>query len=538
MNKAFQFKQECIELYSELHLNALLEKIASKICHFLECDESAMFLYDSTKETLSFETATGEKQDELKKITIKKGEGIVGWVAENKKSIIVNDCAKDPRFTAVTDKKTKFVTSSLVAVPVNDGRKFLGVLEAVNKKAGNFKDEDRELLENIAGFIAIPLLNAMLYKKLKEEASEKGRLLELGKIVSQSFDPRDVFKTLADIIKDLIDPLEINVMINSTKETFRLLSNEKTSHDKEDINETVIIGNVGIFPLRVKDNTVGLMEIRCKKKLTEEAEALIRGVVTYAAISIEKYDMHDQIVEKKKIEKELQIAQQIQQKFLPGQNIELHGLDVACVNIPSSAVGGDYYDVIRLEEHETIFTINDISGHGIPASLLMAISSANFKYRIKKDKDILVTVNYLNDLIAETTEPNQYVTSFTCSVDVKNMRIRYINAGHPAPLLFRAGSIGSLYESDMVLGMFPDIPRSTYEKELKRDDILLLYTDGIAEAENYLGQQFGELLDEFIRRSHHLSARNMKENLIQHLKAFTNKENFVDDVTFIIIKVL
>ena len=106
MDKELQFKKEFINLYSELNLSTLLDKIADKICDYLNCEESSIFLYDSIKEELFFEIATGRKKEELKKIVLKKGEGLVGWVAEHDKSVIVNDCARDPRFTAIADEKT------------------------------------------------------------------------------------------------------------------------------------------------------------------------------------------------------------------------------------------------------------------------------------------------------------------------------------------------------------------------------------------------------------------------------------------------
>jgi serine phosphatase RsbU (regulator of sigma subunit)/putative methionine-R-sulfoxide reductase with GAF domain len=539
MDKAEDFKKDCIGLYSELHLDALLESAAAKICEYLECEQAAMFLYDSVKEELSFEIVTGDKKEELKKITMKKGEGIVGWAAENEKSVVVNDCANDPRFTAVTDKKTHFITSSLAAVPVKRGRKLLGVLEAVNKIGGKFDEADKDLLEQIAAFISIPLLNAMLYKKLSAEANEKGRLIELGKIVSHSFDLEEVFKTLKDVITDIIDPLEINVMVKSQGKTYQLLTDEKVPYHETGIEETVIEKNQAVFPLRVKDETVGYLELKTGKKIPGETESLIRGVAIFAAISIEKYEMHDQIVEKKKLEKELDIARNIQQSFLPGEEIVLKGLDVACANISSSAVGGDYYDVVKLNDNKVLFTIDDVSGHGIPASLLMAVFSANFKYRVKRDKDILTTICHLNDLIAETTDPGQYVTSFTCLVDLAQMKITYIDAGHLPPFLFRGKEVIELDKRETVLGMFCDIQRTSVDKELKKGDVLVLYTDGIVEAEDIHGEPFSEgRLKDFIMKNKRLKARKIKEKLILELKRYVNKDSFVDDVTFIVIKIL
>jgi sigma-B regulation protein RsbU (phosphoserine phosphatase) len=537
MDKEQQFKQECIDLYSELNLDFLLDKIADKICDFLDCEESSIFLYDSAREELYFEIATGEKKEELKKIALKRGEGLVGWVAEHNESVIVNDCSTDPRFTAVTDKKTRFVTSSLLAVPVKRDRKFLGVLEAVNKINGVFSAGDQQLLEVMASFISIPLENAMLFKQITMETREKERLIELGKIVSHSFDLDEVFRTLRDIITEIIDPLEINVMVKSQEKTHQLILNKKVPYRETGVNETTIDSKRGVFPLRTKNKTLGYLELKFRKKVPEETIALIKGIAIFAAISIEKFEMYAQMLEREKIERELQIAKKIQQSFLPDETIAVKGLEIDCVNIPSSAVGGDYYDVVELDENETVFTINDISGHGIPASLLMSIFSANFRYRIKKDKNILITINHLNNLLAETTDVGQYVTSFTCILDPVNRKIGYINAGHHPPFLFRGDRLIELAEGETVLGLFPDVSRRIAGMDLQENDLLVLFTDGILEAENPQRKQFSKKrFKDFLKRNKHLGVEVIKEKLIQELKQFVNDDHFEDDITFVLIR--
>ena len=177
MNKKNQFAQDFSDLYSEINLSSLLNKIAEKIQSYLNCEESAIFLYDSIKEELYFEIATGKKQNELKQIVLRKGEGVVGWIAEHAESVIINNCSEDPRFSSKADLKTKFKTRSIVGVPVKMDGKFLGVLEAINKIDGEFDKKDKDLLEDISGFIAIPLQNAVLFKEIEMETKEKDRLI-------------------------------------------------------------------------------------------------------------------------------------------------------------------------------------------------------------------------------------------------------------------------------------------------------------------------------------------------------------------------
>lgn len=544
MNKENLIRKELSELYAEIDLSSLLNKIAVKTRYFLSCEESSIFLYNALKEELYFEIATGEKQEELKKIVLKKGEGIVGWVAEHEEHLIINDCSADSRFTSKTDLKTNFRTRSILGVPVQQDNKLLGVLEAINKIDGKFDDNDREMLEYISRFVSIPLQNAMLFKKITQEHREKGRLLELAKIISYSSNQDEVFAKLKEIICDIITPLEINVLVKSfdKSDVHHLMASTERKLDSEMVNETAVGDQGAVFPLKSRDRRLGFLELKVEKRIPEEVVSLIRGLAAFVAILIEKLEMQARMIEKEKIEKELQIAREIQQSFLLNEAVDLKGIDTAYVNIPSSEVGGDYYDIVPLDDKKTIFTINDICGHGIPASLLMSIFRTNFVYRIKKDEDMVTTIGHLNNLIAETTESNLFVTSFTCCLDRENKKISYVNAGHNSPFILRnddgEDKIIKLEEGSLAVGLFPGVSYKVAEIELKPEDLVVLYTDGIVEAENPDGEQYtlNRLID-FIKANRKCKAEAIKETFIKELKIFVDKNYFEDDITFILVKI-
>jgi len=536
-DKLIQFRDDFFELYSEINLHSLLQKIAEKVKLYLDCEESSIFIYNPTKEELHFEIVTGDRQKALKQIVMKKGEGVVGWIAENVSSVIINDCASDPRFTSTTDRGTDFKTCSIVGVPVHMEGKLLGIIEAINKKHGNFSDKDREVLEYIANFIYIPLQNALLFKKVTQEISEKARLIELGKAISHSYNLEEIFDVLKNVIVEIINPLEIGVMVESQGVMYKLLKNE-VENRSDKVEKTRVHDRVAVFPLRTQNKTLGFLQVESKKSIPDDLASLIKGIAVFAAISIEKYELFKQIIEKEKIEKEIQIAREIQQSFLLTQKIAIDGMDVAYINIPSSEVGGDYYDIIRLNDQEIIVTINDISGHGIPASLLMSIFRANFVYGIRRNRDILTTINHLNNLIAETTDTNLYVTSFIGMIDLKKQRMRWINSGHIPTFIYRKEEVIQLKNGGPVLGMFADISIQETEIGLQKDDFIVMYTDGVTEAEDADGNQFDlSRLIEFVGKQRHLDIGQVRDKLIEELKRHVGADEFDDDVTFILIRI-
>lgn len=150
---------------------------------------------------------------------------------------------------------------------------------------------------------------------------------------------------------------------------------------------------------------------------------------------------------------------------------------------------------------------------------------------------MLITLSHLNNLIAETTDANLYVTSFTCKYNPKKRLLEYLNAGHNAPFLFRGNKVIELKEGSLTVGMFPGVSYTTAELNLKKKDLLVLYTDGLIEAENPEGEQFSyERFKEFFKSNNHLDVESLKEKLVTELREFVGKEYFEDDITFIIIK--
>jgi serine phosphatase RsbU (regulator of sigma subunit)/putative methionine-R-sulfoxide reductase with GAF domain len=533
------FKEEVLYLYSEMNLEALLEKITASIKEYMGSEEASIFIYDSEKEELTFETATGEKEKELKQIILKKGQGVAGWIAAERQGVIINDSQNDPRHTGMVDRKTLFQTQSLLGVPVLLENRVLGVLEAVNKKRGKFSNDDLQVLEQMAGFLAIPLHNAVLFRGITRETLAKERLIELGKKISASADISGVLTALKEIICGEIHPLAACVHVSSENKEYDLLTNCSREMKATECLGTVIGFISSRFPLRAEGAIIGYLDIRSEKMISKESAALFRGLAAFMAISIEKFRLYRQMLEKEKMEKELQIAREIQQSFLLQQPQEFPGLDIAFLNIPSSKVGGDYYEIIPLNDREIIFSVNDVSGHGVPASLLMAIFRSNFVFQLRQGGDIAATISHLNRLIAETTEPNLFVTSFTAKLDRETGILTYINAGHPPPQVLRGRELLPLDTGGMVVGMFAAAEYPVSGFAMQPGDILVFYTDGLIEAENENGEDYSlARLGAAVSKGRDLPAAAMQASLIEDLRGFCRRQDFSDDVTLMVVKYL
>jgi len=538
-SKINDFKEKITEIYSEINLPNLLNKIADNIKKHLDCEQASIFLYNPKKEELYFEIVTGPKEKELKKIVLKKGEGIAGWVASEDKGVIVNNCSSDPRFTNIPDAKTKFKTKAIAAVPVRINKKLLGVLEAINKKSKVFDLKDKKLLEYISRFVAIPLQNALLFKEITIEIKTKEELFKMGKKILHSIKREEVFNHLKNIISELVDPKDISITVNSEKMIYRLLSNKKEKLTKKSKQKNVYKRDKeAYFPLEIKEKKFGSLFVSTNKPVKEETWYLIEGLTAFVSILLEKSDLLREMIEKKKLEKELEIAREIQLSLFPQKKIIDDRLDFSLINIPSSRMGGDYYHFKKISENQFLFSINDIAGHGIPASLLMAIYSTNLRFCLKKELNLSKTLNYLNNFISETTEPNLYVTSFTCIFDLENKIVKYINAGHVPPFIIRQDEIIFLRKGETCVGLFPFTLYSEANLKIKENDIFAFYTDGIIEAEDSSETQYStERLIKNIKSNKNLDANSIKNKLLFDLKKFINRTYFDDDITLLILKI-
>jgi len=258
------------------------------------------------------------------------------------------------------------------------------------------------------------------------------------------------------------------------------------------------------------------------------------------AIIIEKVMLHEQLIEKQRLETQLEVARQVQLELLPPRDPELEGFDISAYNFPTEEVSGDYYDWVRIYDDQIGIVIADVSGKGVPAALLMAFLRASLRAATHIGYATHISMSKVNYLLWESIERNQFVTAFYGILDATNRTLSYSNAGHSPALLMSADGTARFEERGSVpLGMFRDSRYYEYFETLQSGQALVLYTDGVTEAMNSEGDEYGrERLVDAVRQSRDLSAREMIDFIHRDLTAWTDGRGSHDDVTFFIIKAL
>jgi sigma-B regulation protein RsbU (phosphoserine phosphatase) len=237
-------------------------------------------------------------------------------------------------------------------------------------------------------------------------------------------------------------------------------------------------------------------------------------------------------------ENELAEAREIQRRLLPGQIPQVDGCDISAVWQPAREVSGDYFDALKFSSHCAALCIADVMGKGMPAALLMSNVQAAVKSVAAANLPPHTLCAQVNRLICDNVDPGKFITFFYALIDTKLHRLVYANAGHNAPILMRRnGVVAQLTKGGPVLGISPVFQYKMGAVDLLPGDRLVLFTDGIPEARNDAGEEFGDdrLLD-VTQTSRGLSALGLQEKIMNAVTEFAG-ESFQDDATLMILAV-
>jgi len=326
-----------------------------------------------------------------------------------------------------------------------------------------------------------------------------------------------------------------------------------------ELTENVVEVNTNLadsFPLLKQNDIAALIEISIQNKkiavigvgkrannkpFTDSDFNFLRSLSNLAIISIQKTYLLEERIEKERIEEELSIAKAIQDGLLPNPIPAVDGLDLSAITLSSSQVGGDYFDIAQTPDSNYVFAIADVTGKGYPAALLMANLQSMLHVLLPVDITLATATERINNLIFKNTPSDKFITFFWGKFLKDKKIFRYVNAGHNPPLHLPKNStqFQEMDKGGLLLGALQTMtPYHETDIPLQKDDIVVLYTDGVNEAQNPDGdEEFGEdRLKECILKYRDRSAQYIQDQIIRKVNEFTRGHQF-DDLTLLIFKV-
>ena len=271
---------------------------------------------------------------------------------------------------------------------------------------------------------------------------------------------------------------------------------------------------------------------------TEEHLNILTTLASVASIRVENARLLEERFERERMERELELATEIQHSFQPSappvmDDYEFQGISFSCYEI-----GGDYYDFIPQHDGKMLVALGDVSGKGTAAALLMSSVHAAIHAQVAAKTSLYDMVKSVNQYLAENTPSNRFVTLFVAELDPQTGTLQYINAGHNPPLVGRSnGHVEQLDSGGFPLGILPLADFEVGELNLEAGESLVIYSDGVSEANNLQEEEFGmERLVQVVSRNLKTSASGMRDKIESALSNFTKTAAPNDDITLVIVK--
>ena len=315
-------------------------------------------------------------------------------------------------------------------------------------------------------------------------------------------------------------------------------SDAKLSHAKSIVMQG--IRSILAAPLTIGDSVVGMLYLDyllAQRAISADDVRLVAQIARFAAKKLETTKLREEAIEKRIMDEELKTASNIQRRLLPAAPEEIDGYSFVGRNQPCRTVSGDYYDFVVRPDGRVYFVIGDVSGKGVTAGLMMAGLQVAFRIFSKSDPDPATLVTQLNGALREILPRSKFVTLFLGRLDTRTGIIEYANAGHTPPLWIRRNGVEEVLAGDLLLGVVSSAEYRNRKLQLAAGDSLILYTDGVSEAQNVSGAELGSatLLSSFLEL-HGASATTVANRVADVVLSHVGETDALDDdVTIVVV---
>jgi sigma-B regulation protein RsbU (phosphoserine phosphatase) len=301
------------------------------------------------------------------------------------------------------------------------------------------------------------------------------------------------------------------------------------------------VRSVLAVPLGVGEKVFGIVYADsplAEGRFTEDHLKVLTTLASVAAIRVQNARLMEQQMERVRLERELQVASEIQQRFQPASAPIVAGYELQGISFPCYEIGGDYYDFIQREDGRLIVALGDVSGKGPAAALLMSSLHAAVHAHSDMHNSLAKTIGAVNRYLVDSTPANRFVTLFYAELDPKNGSLAFLNAGHNPPLIVHAGgTMEQLAAGGLPLGIMANADFREGKTRLHPGDVLVIYSDGVSEAVNPKGEEFGPTrLYETVVRNLDASAAGIRDRIESALTKFCQGTPAADDITLVICK--
>ena len=563
------------EVTSVLDLDELLAKIPQLIARLTQFSAFSVYLLDERRQDLKIAYAIGYPEDAVSTWRLPLGEGVVGTAVQEGRPILVNDIRKEPRY-----KGPLRTMLSQLAVPIRRKGKVIGALNLLNEAEGAFTSQEEALLRQFAAHVAVAIENARLFESERHYIDTLETLAEIGREMSSILDLDTLLTRIASLTKRLIDYRTFGILLldESTGElemklAVRYGKGAESKHIRlgeglvgwaAEHKEPVLVSDVSqdpryinlvpdarselVIPMLIKDRCIGVFDLESPEldAFTKEHKELLTLLASQAAVAIDNARLYDEVRRnEERIEKELRFAQRVQVALLPTELPKmLPGVDAAARFEPARELGGDLHDFLAPEADTLVVAVGDVSGKGAPAALYGAFAAEQVRSRTMRRRftperfSVAGVLQAMNTILHERHLEEYYCTLCYALFDFPRGSVTLSNSGLPYPIRCSNGSCGQIELPGVPLGSFPGIVYDQITLELRSEDLFVFCTDGIFEALNPEGAEFGaRRICEVVEKNQREPARVIVDSIFEAVTMFRDTAAQLDDMTAVAVKI-
>lgn len=557
------------EINASLDIDEVLEKAAALIKRLIDYEVFGVLLYDERTAELYFRFAVGHRKEVAENWRFPLGQGITGAAAATGQPIRVSDVSKDPRYINALDS-----VRSELAVPLTVKGRIIGVLDIQSSQLDYFTRDQQNILTLLAGRLAVAIENARLFEHALRQAETLLLLNEVGREASSILSVEELLRRAAELVKRVIDYQIFSILLFDEKlkqfrvrivvkygervqEKFSIAPGEGIIGAAAQLGRPVVVPDVSADPRYVSINpetrselaiplmhmnkVIGVLDLESPQLnyFTNSHVQALSILAAQLAVSLENARLYEQVArDEARLERDLLAARRLQGALLPPAPSGDYDLDIATRYDSARQVGGDLYDFLRYGPHQLAVALGDVSGKGTAAALYAAVATGILRSLTPQKLPPAEALRQLNELLCERRIEGRFTTMILATWQKKSRRLTLANAGQSQPLLYHQGRTEKLKLEGFPLGLYDAVLYDEWSAKLDPGDILILYSDGLAESMNRSNEQYGaERLAALITANASLSASDLAALILAEIETFAEGLPAYDDRTLVILKV-
>jgi sigma-B regulation protein RsbU (phosphoserine phosphatase) len=563
------------EVASVLDLDELLEKIPQLISRLTKFTAFAMYLLDPKRNELTIAYSVGYPDEVSRTLRLRVGSGLVGAAVADGQPILVNNVHADPRyFEAVPGSQAELV------VPLRRKGRVIGALNLLSDTPGQFTEVDEAMLRQFGAHVAVAIENALLVEHERDYTSTLETLSEIGREFGAILNLDELLTRIANLTRRVIDYRTFGILLvnDETGELDMKVAvryGDKISVPRVKLGvglvgyaalhkEPVLVPDVSsdpryikvvddarselVIPLLLKDRCIGVFDLESPEldAFSKSHVEILTLLASQAAVAIENARLYETIrANEVRLEKEIRFAQRVQAALLPTELPKrLKNVDVCARFAPARELGGDLYDYLAPEPNNLVLAVGDVSGKGVPAALYSAfagelIRSRTFRRRYAPERFGPAGVLASTNTILHQRQLEEYYCTLCYAVfDLKRRTVTLANSGLPYPIRCSGESVAQIELPGVPLGSFAGSVYDELSFDLLAGDLFVFCTDGVFEANDALGREFGaERLLQVVADTRTQTTREIVDAIFAAVQQFRADTPPNDDMTAVALKI-